>query len=71
MEENDVREVLRDRNLPENCSIHIRPVGNNCYRINVYEKIATKNLCVIGSRIYTSAYVCLTDDGFKDCTIGK
>ena len=71
MDENDVREVLFEKNLPENSSIQIKPVGNNCYRVNVFEKIASKDLCVIGSRLYTSAYICLTDSGYKDFTLRK
>lgn len=57
--------------FPDNCTAQINPVGNDCYRINIYEKIIVEGSVVPHTSMIHSNYVCMTKDGYKDCTLSK
>ena len=64
----DAKKLLH---FPDNCTAQINPVGKDCYRVNIYEKIVVEGSVVPHIRMIHSNYVCLTKDGYKDFTLSK
>ena len=56
-------------NYPDNCSVQIKDVGNNCFRVNVFERCTDPTILIPHIKMRQSAYVKLTDDGYVDCTL--
>lgn len=63
---NDAKNLL---NYPDHCSVHIKDVGNGCFRVNIYEKFYIDESVIPRMRLRESAYCKHTDDGYKDITI--
>lgn len=68
MTPDEAKELLK---FPDNCTAQINAVGNDCYRINIYEKYKPVDSLFTLTRIARSAYVCMTKDGYKDFTLSK
>lgn len=68
MNHEDAKKLL---GFPENCTTQIKNVGNNCFRVNVYERDKPKDITIFTSKIYQSAFVRLTPEGYKNITIYK
>lgn len=55
----------------DDCSVIIHPVGKECFRVNIYEKYKPDGSFFTLTRIIRSAYVCMTENGYKDFTLSK
>lgn len=54
MTQSDVKELL---GLADNCTAQINPLGNDCYRVNIYEKIKKEVSFIITSSMVNSYYI--------------
>jgi len=57
--------------VADNCTIQVNSVGNDCYRVNIYEKIEDKNNVIHTAKLTKSYYIKQDNNSFTDITISK
>lgn len=68
MTPSDVKELL---GLADNCTAQINSVGNDCYRVNIYQKIKKEGSFMVTSSMVKSYYIRFDGTKYIDETISN
>lgn len=68
MTPSDVKELL---GLADNCTAQINSVGNDCYRVNIYEKVKKEGSFMVTSSMIKSYYIRFDGTKYIDETLSS